>query len=299
MPRRRVIKVAAAAFVGAVAPGLQTTPAWGRARMRGSRLRAGKTCPPGKVLCGPNFCCDYGQACFEGTYCCPTGGSLCKAGGGQPGEMTCCNANEQCIPAGGCCSKTVKVCGSTCCPGEGDTCADPKTGRCCPKGAENCGSICCPVGGTCANEHIELCCKPRAKACQGRKTVNCCKSGAACCDGHCCGAGKRCVDNKCTKCPPHTTVCGDDHCCERDQKCCGGQCCQPGETCASMGPSRPQTCCPPHRVLKTQKGTACCPANKVARGGACCPGFGPCDTCQDVPCLPGLYCINGACHPLK
>jgi hypothetical protein len=261
MPRRRALRILLAGAAGATVPGLRAGAAWGR--------RRSPNCPPGETPCG-GVCCDVDWYCADPatSACCSNGRAYCGSGV----TATCCEPGEYCAN-----------------PGE----ARP---LCCPTGSVGCGTTCCPKGATCADPDIELCCKPGAKPCSGGNTVTCCKPHAACCEGRCCGPRHRCHEGECKKCPPYTRVCGNKHCCERGQACCDGQCCDFGETCASVAGSK--VCCPRDRVLRTPRGRACCPPGKIAKSGACCPPKGPCDTCDELTCLPGTYCINGSCYRL-
>lgn len=187
MPRRRALRVATVALVGAAAPGMSA----GRALASASQpTGAGQvTCRPGEkkfscpVTIGTeNSVCYPANDPYYAYDCgCSTGHAVCARRETCPVERQHCGP---CCPPGQVCNtllekcmcKQGERCGSDCCK-KNETC---KNGKCCPN-SRACGSNCCSAGKTCAFAGKSRVCCPSNRTVQrkiaGKQTRFCCPSG--------------------------------------------------------------------------------------------------------------------------
>jgi hypothetical protein len=301
MPRRRALRVAGAALVASVLPGLR--PGGASASPCGPDTPCSSICHSGNLIgaCGTDTTNSCGQVgCrLEG---CLSPGEKCCRGGDHP---WICNEEDRCGSVNGphciACPDERK-CGTECCRST-QFCASPKRQLCCKQGEDAClvpnspQGVCCPPGRKCCFNKAGAECCGGDQTCKSGKCV--CKQGETCGE-HCCKKGETCSKGKC--CPKGTVNCGDGECCKSKATCCGEACCNgAGETC--VGGTSGRLCCPRSRVSGSGASASCCPAGTVATDAGCCPPSNP--TCCDSFTTSGLaclgrhqVCVRGACKQL-
>jgi len=193
----------------------------------------------------------------------------------------------------------------------------PTTAATCPGGTAACGAsdFCCPTGTTCvANPNDVYGCGSDV-CCVG------CTGGGVGCGGGCCASGTSCVAN-----PGGATGCAGNLCCsptpdpdvcpldvaatcpggttcmknKSARYCSGGYACYlpeggvacPGEVMCPDGASF----CPSGKFCGTTSGV--CPVGSAGAGNYCCMDYAQSgQSCDDVPCAPGLSCVANAYCP--
>ena len=240
MPRRRALRVAGAALVGAVAvPGLRPRsaaaagyPCTGLNPLKCSNGGAQVCVPSDWNCCSNELCagaCEPWEACSPGAGCddtpllCTDKKAAGTRGGGDPTRPKFCSVRlksgpSTCYPSG----RTLTW--GWCCH-EGETCGK-HLGDCECEGTE-CGNACCQEGQVCADEIHSVCCQNNWKPCSvGRDhVVKCCPPRDTCCFNHkthtavCCDNAHPCIDGKCE--------------CKKGEERCGATCCHKGQSCVA------------------------------------------------------------------
>jgi hypothetical protein len=243
MRRRRALRLAGAALVGAALPGLRPRaaraagyPCTGLNSQKCSSGGAQVCVPPDWECCSNDLCagaCEPWESCSAGNGCDDTP-DLCtnpkaagvRGGGGSGGMTKFCSKRLSggptiCYPQG----RTLTW--GWCCR-EGETCG--KDINDCECNGTECGGRCCEHGKVCADELHSVCCPNHWNQCTagGAGVVKCCPPKDTCCFNHrkhtavCCDAGHPCVDGRCT-CKKHEERCGGN-CCSKGQSCVNGVC---------------------------------------------------------------------------
>ncbi len=273
-------------------------------------------------------CAEVGADCAQ-TPCCE--GSFCDAATKRCTD--CYAAGRECSSPGQCCSKLCERDRCTDCRTEAGPCASPEqccTGTCdnhtcaaCPAPASACGAPadCCP--GRCC-EHSPLTCDgERCTACLAANYVcgpdgpSCCgdllciegvcqacrAEGGECAEAEQCCGDLGCKEQRCTACEQQGAFCGPDQpCCELD--CIMGICqacldldavCNRHEDCCS------ETCvqarciqCGVHPEPCDEERPCC--SDHACEDGTCQQTCArPTQSCQDLRCCPGGFCVQSAC----
>ena len=217
MPRRRALRVALGAVVGAAVPGVS-------ARSALSAPTRTAACPPNTdaITYSPCECESTIPGLFAKT-CCPNtqyDKYKCVCPGGEMPKAVCtprstCPEERRhcgpCCPPGKICNTLLekceckKLCGGKCCK-PSQTC---KQGKCCPN-PRACGSICCPTNTKCSFSNGKRTCCPTGRTVTqkkgGRTYRFCCPEGTGIVRGSdvvgneaCCSVGNR---NCCTLSDP-------------------------------------------------------------------------------------------------
>ena len=301
MPRRRALRIAGAALLASMVPGLRPGGAWADGCGPDTHCIDACTADGDIGACGvesPNAC---GQIKCALTGCLQAGEKCCPG----PDQPWICNETDQCgSPNGPHCvaCPDERQCGKECCKSD-EFCASRNRELCCKKGDNAClvpgaaQGICCPPGKQCCfDQHGAACCGAN-QTCKGGKCV--CKEGVTCGE-HCCKTGETCSNGKC--CPKGKVNCGDGECCKSSASCCGETCCTGArETCVSG--AKGKQCCLRSRIFGSGSSARCCPGGTVATASGCCPptdlnccsSFDP----AGLACLgPHSVCVKGACQTL-
>ncbi len=243
MPRRRALRLAGAALVGAVAvPGLRPRSA-GAVGFPCTGLTPQKCSSGGAQVCVPNDwnCCSNSlcagackpwESCSSGgcndtpLLCSDKGAAGTRGGGDRQARPEFCSVRLAsgptiCYPQG----RTLTW--GWCC-GKGETCGTT-LGDCNCEG-DYCGPACCKQGQVCADQIRGVCCPKHWNQCAvgPGHVVKCCPPRDTCCFNHkthtavCCDADHPCVGGKC-ECKKHEERCGAT-CCRKGQSCVAGVC---------------------------------------------------------------------------
>ncbi len=300
MPRRRALRIAGAALLGSVIPGLRAGGAL--ASPCGPDTPCSSVCTADGDLgaCGTESHNACGQITCRLEGCLHSGEKCCRGGG----EAWICNETDRCGSLNGphCVScPEERKCGTACCKSD-EFCASRNRELCCKKGENGCvvprsaqGICCAPGKQCCANQDGAACCGSDQRCKSGRCV---CKEGETCGE-HCCKKGETCSNGKC--CPKGRVNCGDDECCKSQASCCGGACCTGRETC--VGGAAGKQCCNPSRISGRGASARCCPSGTVATDAGCCPpgNLRCCDSfdASGVACLGShAVCVKGVCTTL-
>jgi hypothetical protein len=319
MPRRRVLRLAGAAFIAAAVPGVRPRVASAHLHPNVPRLYPNITCSAlckGKGSpCGVDFTDKLGQTSCKLGCCVGSNVGLdicCKGEVGGEGVAWCCGASYRCGRVGGqlCvgCSAGQFLCADKRCCRNDQVCYRGDCRDDCPPKTKKCGKNCCTA----------------KQGCKNGKCCDKCGEGGPCCDSakeYCCrepgdkkSPGRCCKKNTESCCPVGPPGAGKRTCCPKPNKC--KRQLLPGDS--GLEKSAPYVCCPPDRVVSADD-PQCCPPGWVSLGGKlvlpaggggglCCKKDKVCGSGKTVTCCSSgsetvpefeATCCNGTCVNLR